>query len=524
MPEPTPSDDRLKQLEERWRADRSSRMFVQLAEEYRRRKRNQDALQVLQEGLAAHPTYLSAQVALGRVRLELGDAAGARDVFARVLEQDPTHLIAGRELVESHLELGAVDAAQDALARYRLLGAPDGEVEELEAGLQRLLARAPAARPAAVHELEPTTALPELEAMTAEPAPAAAEAGVANADAAPGAGAGEAGATPPGGEVFHLAPPRLTTLSLPRRPGSTRERQLQVSARALTLAPPVVAAGPSASDVFALWSQGGAATAPLLDDDEAPGAAGAEAAIEAVPVSAEAAAGREVDEIATALEPEPVEEAAAESAAGGDPGDETGAEVIPVAVPQAAPAPPAEASLSLETSLEPALEPGLESVPEPEETPEGGAEPELVGTAAAEAQLEPMPAPEPDTPASGPSSGPSSSPEPSPVPAAATAGVYQPAATVTLGELYLRQGHLEDAASIFRQVLAREPANAAAIAGLDAVRQQPGAPVDASRLLADDAPRTAGITARKILVLRRYLAVFRGKSLRDVPGTPEGDH
>ena len=42
----------------------------------------------------------------------------------------------------------------------------------------------------------------------------------------------------------------------------------------------------------------------------------------------------------------------------------------------------------------------------------------------------------------------------------------EPAATATLGELYLRQGHLGEAERIFREVLRREPDNAAAREGL----------------------------------------------------------
>ena len=66
MVDPTPSDYNLTYLRERWERDRSSRIFLQLAEEYRRRGLHAEALEVLQTGLAAHPGYLAAQVALGR--------------------------------------------------------------------------------------------------------------------------------------------------------------------------------------------------------------------------------------------------------------------------------------------------------------------------------------------------------------------------------------------------------------------------------------------------------------------------
>src|SRR6185503_13670129 len=48
----------------------------------------------------------------------------------------------------------------------------------------------------------------------------------------------------------------------------------------------------------------------------------------------------------------------------------------------------------------------------------------------------------------------------------APSSVAAPEATVTLGELYRRQGHLGEAAEIFNAVLDREPDNAAAQDGL----------------------------------------------------------
>ena len=106
MVDPTPSDYNLTYLRERWERDKSSRIFLQLAEEYRRRGLHTEALEVLETGLGFHPGYLAAQVALGRCRLEAGQPQAAVKVLERVLTQDPTQAVATRLLAESWLQLG----------------------------------------------------------------------------------------------------------------------------------------------------------------------------------------------------------------------------------------------------------------------------------------------------------------------------------------------------------------------------------------------------------------------------------
>jgi tetratricopeptide (TPR) repeat protein len=77
--------DRLTQLKNRWDADPTSRVFLQLAEEYRHQGRVKEALEVLDRGLKEHPGYLSALVAKGRCHLELGEPEPARAVLERVV-------------------------------------------------------------------------------------------------------------------------------------------------------------------------------------------------------------------------------------------------------------------------------------------------------------------------------------------------------------------------------------------------------------------------------------------------------
>jgi tetratricopeptide (TPR) repeat protein len=79
-------------------------------------------------------------------------------------------------------------------------------------------------------------------------------------------------------------------------------------------------------------------------------------------------------------------------------------------------------------------------------------------------------------------------------------------ATVTLGELYLKQGHLPEAASTFREVLEREPENLGAREGLEAIAAKqapPGAEIESKE--------------RKARALKNYLRRLR-------TGADEQDH
>ena len=109
------SAERLAQLEERWRREPESRIFLQLAEEYRRGGMMSRAVEALEQGVARHPNQVSALVALGRCRLEVDDAPRAVEAFETALTLDPAQLVANRMLVEAYLR-----TQQPAKARERL--------------------------------------------------------------------------------------------------------------------------------------------------------------------------------------------------------------------------------------------------------------------------------------------------------------------------------------------------------------------------------------------------------------------
>jgi len=163
------SDARLMALEERWRSDRSPRVFLQLADELRRSGQTRRAIDVLRDGLEWHPESVSGWVVLGRSLLEEADPAAALEALDQALERDPAQLVASKLSAEAWISLHEPDRADEALARYRLLAAPDAELERLESEIRRLRpAAGPPEEPPAVaahapFELPPPANVPRID-------------------------------------------------------------------------------------------------------------------------------------------------------------------------------------------------------------------------------------------------------------------------------------------------------------------------------------------------------------------------
>lgn len=128
-----------KRLQERLDDQPDSRVFAPLADCLRKLGRLPEALGVCHTGLSNHPRYSSAYVILGKIHLERGDDAAAREAFGRVLEFDPQNLLALRQLAE-------LDEARDdyasAVERWELVATleidPVKAEERLEAARAHL--------------------------------------------------------------------------------------------------------------------------------------------------------------------------------------------------------------------------------------------------------------------------------------------------------------------------------------------------------------------------------------------------
>lgn len=107
---------RILELRRRVQTDPASIAFAQLAEEYRRKGHNEEAVGICRAGLAYHPDHLSARVTLGRALVELGRLDEAHTELTRVLTLAPDNLAAHRAIAEMYQLRGQLS---EALLHYR---------------------------------------------------------------------------------------------------------------------------------------------------------------------------------------------------------------------------------------------------------------------------------------------------------------------------------------------------------------------------------------------------------------------
>ncbi len=72
--------------------DPKSKLFVPLAEEYKKAGDLEMAIHVLLEGLKNNPDYVTARSSLGKLLLAKGDLAGAQKEFEEVVKHIPDNL------------------------------------------------------------------------------------------------------------------------------------------------------------------------------------------------------------------------------------------------------------------------------------------------------------------------------------------------------------------------------------------------------------------------------------------------
>ncbi|MDO8834596.1 MAG: tetratricopeptide repeat protein [Vicinamibacterales bacterium] len=130
---------RIDELRRRLQKDPASIAFAQLAEEYRRAGKYQEAVETCRAGLTRHPGYLSARVTLGRALLEVGELEAAQVELNDVLMAAPQNLAAIRGLAEIHRRRGEL---REALDQYRTafeLARNDPGIDQIVRDLRREL-------------------------------------------------------------------------------------------------------------------------------------------------------------------------------------------------------------------------------------------------------------------------------------------------------------------------------------------------------------------------------------------------
>ena len=98
--------EEIEKLRMRVEKDPNSRLFLPLAEEYRKTGMPDEAISVILSGLERQPGYTSARVALGRIYLEKNMIEEARDEFEKVVSVIPDNLFSHKKLAEIYRERG----------------------------------------------------------------------------------------------------------------------------------------------------------------------------------------------------------------------------------------------------------------------------------------------------------------------------------------------------------------------------------------------------------------------------------
>jgi len=106
----------IEKLRIRVEKDPNSRLFLPLAEEYRKSGMLDEAITVILRGLENQPGYTSARVALGRMYVEKNMIDEAKKEFEAVVRAIPDNLFAHRKLADIYKERGETEKA---VAEYR---------------------------------------------------------------------------------------------------------------------------------------------------------------------------------------------------------------------------------------------------------------------------------------------------------------------------------------------------------------------------------------------------------------------
>lgn len=159
--------DNIEKLKEKVEKDPSSKLFVPLAEEYRKAGQTDKAIEVLNEGLQRQPGYMSARVSLGKIYLEKDMRREAKEEFEKVISAIPDNLFARRKLADIYRALGERDKAIEQYRTVLRLNPFDEEAVAIQRELEGATGPTPAA-PTVAEETQPAQAESPWEAFKEE--------------------------------------------------------------------------------------------------------------------------------------------------------------------------------------------------------------------------------------------------------------------------------------------------------------------------------------------------------------------
>ncbi len=172
--------EEIEKLRAKLEKDPDSKVFLPLAEEYRKEGMLDEAIEVLQKGLSKYPQYTSARVALGKIYFEKGETEKAKEAFEEVIKTVPDNLFAQRKLAEIYFNEGNLERALMHYEKVLELNPLDEEVQSLVAALKTDKEEGP------VQEVEPEVTLEEEASLQEEEALSEASFSEETSEAEPG--------------------------------------------------------------------------------------------------------------------------------------------------------------------------------------------------------------------------------------------------------------------------------------------------------------------------------------------------
>lgn len=152
----------IEKLEARYRENPKGRNFAPLADAYRKAGLIDNAIDLCQAGLALHPDYVSGHIVHGRCLVDKKDDAGAEAVFRKVLDLDPENILSLKVLAEIAERTNHYDQAIEWLNRLLLADPMNGEAAE---GLSRVRGKV------STQPITPPAVTMPVAALVVEPAP-----------------------------------------------------------------------------------------------------------------------------------------------------------------------------------------------------------------------------------------------------------------------------------------------------------------------------------------------------------------
>ncbi|HXN06509.1 MAG TPA: tetratricopeptide repeat protein [Nitrospiria bacterium] len=122
----------VEKLSDKLAKDPNSKVFFNLAEEYAKAGMTEEALVILTTGLKIHPSYVSANVLLGKLYFEKGMIKESRELFEQILKINPDNITANKKLALIYIDEKKFSEAEKCCGQILFFNPKDAETLEIK--------------------------------------------------------------------------------------------------------------------------------------------------------------------------------------------------------------------------------------------------------------------------------------------------------------------------------------------------------------------------------------------------------